>query len=179
MRRAFRHALEGGYRGQFGNYRGRPIPWSGEIFQARDYWAAVEALDNEVPAELQTQANLEMWNLLRQMSRRLIALPGGYAIDISSKVERFAPGIEAFSSGLKDLLTDELKSQLVGRRNDLVEAGFPESLATRIRWPAFIFTHRWISLMKLRNQELPVEQVGKIYFALLEQLSLKWLRNQV
>lgn len=149
-----------------------------EIFQARDYWAAVEALDNEVPAELQTQANLEMWNLLRQMSRRLIALPGGYAIDISSKVERFAPGIEAFSSGLKDLLTDELRSQLDGRRNDLVQAGFPENLAMHIAGLRYL--HSSLDIVdEARNQELPVEQVGQIYFALLEQLSLKWLRNQV
>jgi len=79
---------------------------------------------------------------------------------------------------LKDLLTDELKSQLVGRRNDLVEAGFPESLATRIAGLRYL--HSSLDIVdEARNQELPVEQVGKIYFALLEQLSLKWLRNQV
>ncbi len=149
-----------------------------EIFKARDYWAAVEALDNEVPAEQQTRANLEMWNLLRQMTRRLIALPGGYTIDISSKVDRFAPGIEEFSNSLDDLLIDDLRSQLKERRSQLQSDGFPDHLAERIAGLRFL--HSSLDVVdEARNQNIAVKQVGRIYFSLLERLSLKWLRTQV
>ncbi len=43
-----------------------------EIFEARDFWAAVESLDNKADAALQTHATLAMWNLLRQATRWLL-----------------------------------------------------------------------------------------------------------
>jgi glutamate dehydrogenase len=48
-----------------------------------------------------------MWNLLRQVTRRLITLPGGYGIDISSRVDRFAPGIDEYRKVLPRLLTGD------------------------------------------------------------------------
>ncbi|AKS41746.1 NAD-glutamate dehydrogenase [Wenzhouxiangella marina] len=149
-----------------------------EIFGARDYWAAIEALDNQVPASLQTEAILEMWNLLRQMTRRLIALPGGYAIDISSKVQRFAPGIEIYSSCLDKVLSSGLKARLVERRASLVEAGMPEELAQRIAQLRYMNASLDI-VDEARTQERDVAEVTRIYFELLNRLSLKWLRQQV
>jgi len=149
-----------------------------EIFQARDFWADVEALDNQVAAAEQNTALREMWNLLRQVTRRLIALPGGYAIDISSRVERFAPGVEAFAACLSAVLTDELREQMASHRQALTGAGFPETVAERVASLRFMYSSLDV-VDEARTQDLPVERVADIYFKLLERLCLKWLREQV
>ena len=149
-----------------------------EIFDARDFWRQVEALDNQVPAERQTEAILEMWNLLRQMTRRLITLPGGYAIDISSKVARFAPGLKEYRDCLDSVLDDELRERLQERHEELVEAGFPNDLAHQIASLRYMYSALDI-VDEARTQEVAVENVARIYFSLLDRLCLKWLRSQV
>jgi len=149
-----------------------------EIFEARDFWGQVEALDNEVPATRQNEAILEMWNLLRQMTRRLIALPGGYGIDISSKVNRFAPGMKEYSECLESVLGDELKARHEERCEDLIGAGFPKELARQIASMRHMYSALDI-VDEARSQDLKVEEVARIYFALLDRLCLKWLRAQV
>ncbi len=149
-----------------------------EIFKAREFWGEVEALDNRVAATRQTEAVLEMWNLLRQMTRRLIALPGGYGIDISSKVQRFLPGIEAYAGCLQSVLGEELGERMRERSAELIEAGFPESLA--VRTASLRYMHSALDIVdEASNHDLAVEQVARIYFDLLDRLCLKWLRAQV
>ncbi len=149
-----------------------------EVFRARDYWARIEALDNQVPAAQQTEAVLEMWNLLRQATRRLIALPGGRDIDISSKVSRFAPGLAEYEAQLPDLLDEELCTQLAERREALIAEGFPEDLAARVT--AVRFLQPALDIVdEAAGQDLPVGRVATIYFGLIDRLCLKWLRAQI
>ena len=105
-----------------------------EIFAARSYWSDIEALDNRVAAERQNEAILEMWNLLRQMTRRLIALPGGYSIDISSQVSRFAPGLREYTHCLDAVLGEEFLGQLDARQQEFVRPATPRRW--RAGWPA-------------------------------------------
>jgi len=149
-----------------------------EIFRARAYWAEVEALDSRVPAALQTEAMLEMWNLLRQATRRLIALPGGYSIDISSRVERFAPGIRVYAERIGGMLDEELTALFRQQRDRLAAAGFPEPLADRVASLRFLQPALDI-VDEACSQEVPVEAVAKIYFGLIDRLSLKWLRLSI
>ena len=149
-----------------------------EVFRARDYWASIEALDNQVPAKQQVEAVREMWNLLRQATRRLIALPGGRSIDISSKVERFAPGLAEYESGLEDLLDEDLCRIYRERRNALSQSGFPDELAARAAAMAFLQPALDI-VDEAASQELPVSDVATIYFGLIDRLCLKWLRGQI
>ncbi|NEZ04093.1 NAD-glutamate dehydrogenase [Wenzhouxiangella sp. XN201] len=149
-----------------------------EIFAARDFWQKIESLDNQVPARLQLEAQLEMWNLLRQVTRRLITLPGGYAIDISSKVERFAPGIRRYLEVLPDMLHGELKEALDSRQAELVEAGFTEDVAREVAGLRFVYSALDI-VDEARMQDMEVEEVARVYFRLFDFLCLKWLRAQI
>jgi len=149
-----------------------------EIFSARDFWHKIESLDNKVPARVQLDAQLEMWNLLRQVTRRLITLPGGYSLDISSKVERFAPGLARYREALPEMLHGDLKQALVSRRDELVEAGFTEEIGAEVAGLRFAFSALDI-VDEARMQELEVDDVARIYFRLFDHLCLKWLRFQI
>ncbi|WP_376690322.1 NAD-glutamate dehydrogenase [Wenzhouxiangella sp. EGI_FJ10409] len=149
-----------------------------EIFAARDFWQKIESLDNKVPARIQLDAQLEMWNLLRQVTRRVITLPGGYSIDISSKVDRFAPGIARYRKALPEMLQGDLRQALESRRDELVAAGFTEDIAAEVAGLRFAFSALDI-VDEARMQNLEVEDVARIYFRLFDHLCLKWLRMQV
>lgn len=149
-----------------------------EIFAARAFWQRIESLDNRVPASLQLEALMEMWNVMRQVTRRLITLPGGYNIDISSKVERLTPGIKRYCAALPELLEGELAEMLNSRHKALVDAGFADDLAGEIASLRFAYTAIDI-VDEARRQEVEVEAVARVYFRLLDYLSLKWLSGEI
>jgi glutamate dehydrogenase len=149
-----------------------------EIFDARSFWSDIESLDNRVAAERQNEAILDMWNLLRQMTRRLIALPGGYSIDISSQVARFAPGLRAYTQCLDTVLGEAFLAQLDARQQEFIDAGFPPALARRAASLRCMYSALDI-VDEARLKGVAVERMARIYFALLDHLCLRWLREQV
>ncbi len=149
-----------------------------EILRARPFWASIEALDNKIPASLQTEALLEMWKLMRHVTRRLIALPKGYSIDISSQVKRFGTGMVAYADSLNSILPSELKAELDVRQRTYVEAGMPQALALEVARLPFMQAALDIVDESLA-QSSQVADVAKVYFELLGHLHLKWLRASV
>lgn len=149
-----------------------------EILAARPFWQAIEGLDNVVPASCQTAALLEMWKLLRHVTRRLIALPKGYQIDISSQVERFGPGVAEYANSLIDILPAEQRAELEARQAELVAQGMPDALAFEVaRLPLM---HSALDIVdESLAQGAEVEQVAAVYFELLGHLHLRWLRASV
>jgi glutamate dehydrogenase len=149
-----------------------------EIFEARSYWHELERYDTGVPAELQTRMYLEIWNLMRQSTRRLITLPGGFAIDISSRVNRFGPGMRQFRDSLPSILTDYERTALARRRDELHEAGFEAEFAQRLGALEWMYSALDI-VDEARALDLDVVEVGRVYFRLFDELCLRWLRESV
>ena len=149
-----------------------------EIFEARAYWHELERYDAGVPAEVQNSMYLEIWNLMRQSTRRLITLPGGYSIDISSKVNRFGPGMKDFREALPDILTEIEREALGKRREELEQAGFEPDFAGRLAALGWMYSALDV-IDESRSLDLGVDQVGKVYFGLFDQMCLRWLREAV
>src|SRR6056297_2086212 len=149
-----------------------------EIFEARSYWHELERYDATVPAELQNRMYLEIWNLMRQSTRRLITLPGGFSIDISSKVNRFGPGMKDFREALPKLLTELEREGLQERRRELEAAGFAPDFARRLAALGWMYSALDI-VDESRGLDLDVVEVGRVYFGLLDRLCLRWLRETV
>ena len=149
-----------------------------EILQARPFWSGVEGLDNQVSAQLQTDALLEMWKLLRHITRRLIALPDGYQIDISSLVKRYGVGVSDYAACLEAVLTPSLKGEFEQVKAQYVDAGMPPELA--VHTAKLPFMHSSLDIVdESLIQGSAVAPVAQIYFELLDHLHLKWLRQQV
>ncbi len=149
-----------------------------EILKARPFWAGIESLDNQIPARCQTQALLEMWKLLRHITRRLIALPDGYQIDISSLVKRFGQGVSDYAACLEHVLTPSLQAEFEQLKSEYVAAGMPAELAQNTA--KLPFMHSSLDIVdESLIQGSEVAPVAQIYFELLDHLHLKWLRQQV
>ncbi|MEM1080708.1 MAG: NAD-glutamate dehydrogenase domain-containing protein, partial [Pseudomonadota bacterium] len=149
-----------------------------EIFEARSYWHELEQYDHRVPAATQNRVYSEIWNLLRQATRRLIMLPGGFSIDISSRVSHFAPGLKEFRHHLPDILSPtaaEALDQIIER---LTEDGFDPEFARRLA--TFGWMYSAVDVVdEARSLDLSVIEVGRVYFRLFDELSLRWLRESV
>ena len=149
-----------------------------EIFEARAYWRALEEYDYRVSAEVQNRLYLEIWNLLRQSTRRLIMLPGGFSIDISSKVADFAPGLREFRDSLNEILNPTACAGLAEDIESLIEEGIEPDLAKNLA--AFAWMYSAVDVVdEARTLELSVIEVGRVYFRLFDELGLRWLRESV
>ncbi len=147
-----------------------------EIFDAREFWAAVESLDNKVSAELQTSAMLAMWNLLRQATRWVLNLSEG-RLDIEQMVERLAPGMSVMQKSMQASMSENELALLAVEEKVFLEGGFPADLAR-----CTVMLHRLFPVLDVvetaAHRKMDVASVARVYFGLGESLRLKWLHEQ-
>jgi len=147
-----------------------------EIFNAREFWSAVEGLDNQAASEHQTNAMLAMWNLLRQATRWLLNLRG-HNLDINQLVDRLQPGLSIMQKSEQFSFSEEESMLLAIEEQVYVRGGFPPELARRT-----VMLPRLFPLLDVvetsAQKKMDVENVARVYFGLGESLRLKWLREQ-
>jgi glutamate dehydrogenase len=148
-----------------------------EVFRARDFWTSVEALDTKVPSDLQTDAMLAMWNLLRQAARWLLNLQGR-KLDIRMMVERLRPGLDIVEQTIRRSMTGEEIERMEQEMQPYIDGGFPRKLAERT-----VMLERWFPALDVvetaASRRSDVNRIADIFFGLGEVLELKWLREQV
>lgn len=77
------------------------------VFALRQYWAAIEALDNVIPASVQTELNLAILNLIKRGTVWFIE-KSGRTLDVEQSVRTFEPGIAELSKSVGKYLSEEL-----------------------------------------------------------------------
>ena len=99
------------------------------VFDLEAVWSAIDALDNKVPAAVQTE--------LHRASERLVARAVGWflrsskPLDIKARIEEFRPGITKLADQISALLPPEERGELDRRVAELVEKGAPKALALK------------------------------------------------
>ena len=147
------------------------------IFQAREFWLRIEALDNKVDTDLQISAFLKMWNLLRQATRWLLNLPGS-DLDIQEMVDRLAPGMQTLKRSVQKTISADDIITLNTQVKPYVDGGFPKKLATRTVLLDYVFPALDVVEIASRR-ETDVELVAKVFSGLGASLNLRWLMRQV
>jgi glutamate dehydrogenase len=148
-----------------------------EVFDAPALWHDIEALDNRVETDVQTDLLLRVWELLRHATRFLLNRPG-HRLDIAASVEAYRPGVERLIEHLDEVAVETWRAPMEAIAADFVRRGVPEQLARRIAvldalYPALDI----IDIANAANRR--VEQVGRVYAVLGERFGLKWLREQI
>ncbi|WP_344068844.1 NAD-glutamate dehydrogenase [Nostocoides vanveenii] len=101
-----------------------------EIFGAAGYLSAVEALDNQVGTDVQTDLYLELRRLLDRAVRWLVvSRPAG--LDLSTEIARFRPIIAEWAPKIPDFLVGSERERLDRNTAARVEQGVPEDIAAR------------------------------------------------
>ena len=148
-----------------------------DVFQMPKIWKAIEALDNQVSAKVQTDMMFSLMRLVRHGARWLIRHRRDYG-DVKSVIEHFGPGIEKLRQGMPGILCGEPLKQWQATNEQLQKAGVPESLAADIAsCSAIYFALDIIEATAATGTKL--EQVANIFFNLANCLNLHWFRQQI
>ncbi|KRE89540.1 glutamate dehydrogenase [Frateuria sp. Soil773] len=148
-----------------------------EILDARELWASIEALDSKVAEDTQIDAIMQIWSLLRHLTRWLLNRPGG-TLDIAANVERYQASVSTLRQALPDALTPTGKADFGSSQEKWEGLGMPAELAVRLaRMPELRAVLDMVEVAQQSGQ--PIERVASVFYELGEALDLEWLRDQI
>lgn len=148
-----------------------------EILDARELWAEIEALDSKVAEGTQVDAVMQVWSLLRHMTRWLLNRPGG-TLEIAANVERYQAGVSALRKALPEALTPTGKGDFASSQEKWEGLGLPGELAVRLARLSEL--RAALDMVEVAQQTgQPVEKVAGVFYELAEALDLEWLRGQI
>ncbi len=148
---------------------------SREVFGMQALYAQIEALDNQVPAAVQTAMQTEcgrsierttVW-ILRHATRPL---------SIENEVATYAEEINRIAENLQDILMESDREVLAARTSSLTASGVPDLLAQRIASLPLLYAGCDIVRIA-RGGSMGVLEVGKAYFAIGARFGFDWLRR--
>ena len=148
-----------------------------EAFSLRDVWVAIEALDNKVAAQTQSDLMMESIVLIDRVTPWFlnnITVP----MDIDNTITAFKPGIAALSNKLMTLVSRSRKASIERAAQRFVKAGVPKETAmavARLRTLSSVCDVVWTA----SQMDLDVIDVGTVFFDVGEELGTDWLRDHV
>jgi glutamate dehydrogenase len=149
-----------------------------EVFSMRDFWAEVEALDNQIEAGTQLSMLIEGRRLVERAARWLVRSRGRSEIDVTATTARFAPGARALAQALPGVLLGADRESFQDRLVELASAGVPPELAQQVAsMPALLSAFDIVEDGELTDALQPV--VTAVYFGIGSRLGMDWLRDRI
>ncbi len=148
-----------------------------EIFSIRELISDIEAIDNILPIPVEAKMTTSLYRLMRRVIRWLLR---HYEpdFDIQAVIDKFAPSVAEFHQNIAHWLIGSGAANLTTEIAQLIEAGSPHDLATKIATTSALFPALDIIEITQKTQS-PLDKVATIYFSLGENLELDWLRNLI
>jgi len=144
-----------------------------EVFAANQLWADIEALDNLIPADIQTQMLLDLSRLLERATRRLLQHHLGSG-QVADPINELHPGIAQITELLPELLSSADHSWYPKSVEALSQQGIDPALARRVAQLGPLVAAIDIVQIAATGSQ-PVDTVSQVYFGLDQQLGLHWL----
>ena len=149
---------------------------SRDVFSARGAWEEIEALDNKVPAKVQTELHREVQRMIERATMWFLR-NGGSPIDITVNVEAFKTAVGAIAARLKSVLPETLYGRILARAERYRSAGVPDALAERIAY--MIVLPSACDIVRIAAARgISMDEVAGLYFNVGEYLGFGWLRSQ-
>ncbi|MFD3947675.1 NAD-glutamate dehydrogenase [Streptomyces sp. NPDC058579] len=147
------------------------------IFRLGEVWDAVEALDNQVPADVQTRMRLHSRRLVERGTRWLLG-NRPQPLQLAETIEFFSERVESVWAKLPELLRgadlDWYKSIL----DELTGLGVPEELALRVAGFSSAFPTLDIVAIADRTAKDPMA-VAEVYYDLADRLRITQLMDRI
>ncbi|MFG0379718.1 NAD-glutamate dehydrogenase [Pseudomonas sp. zbq_18] len=148
-----------------------------DVFRLPHWWQQIEALDYQVPAELQLQLMDELMRLGRRATRWFLRSRRD-DLDAARDVGHFAPRVAELAGRLDELLEGPAREQWLARYQSYVEAGAPEELARVVAGTSHLYT--LLPIIEAADVTgKSASEVATAYFAVGDALELSWYLQQV
>ncbi|GGR22915.1 NAD-glutamate dehydrogenase [Streptomyces roseolus] len=147
------------------------------IFRLAEVWDAVEALDNTVPAEVQTRMRLHSRRLVERGTRWLLN-NRPQPIAIGETIEFFAERVDQVWRQLPQLLRGSDAEWYRSILDELTGFGVPEELAVRVAGFSSAFPTLDIVAIADRTDKDPLA-VAEVYYDLADRLRITDLMDRI
>ncbi|MFF3321979.1 NAD-glutamate dehydrogenase [Streptomyces sp. NPDC002889] len=148
-----------------------------EIFGLGAVWDAVEALDNQVAADVQTRIRLHSRRLVERGTRWLLG-NRPQPLELAETIGFFADRVEQVWAGLPKMLRGADLEWYQGILDELTAAGVPEELALRVAGFSSAFPTLDIVAIADRTGHEPME-VAEVYYDLADRLDITQLMDRI
>jgi glutamate dehydrogenase len=148
-----------------------------EVFEVREMWNAIEALDTRIPTPVQYGMVHDTASLIRQATYWLIQRHRA-TLGIDQQVARLRPGIRDLARAPLQWLQGSDRERFEKRTAELAQAGVPAELARRVAGCDAL--HGAPDLVELAQvRRITVESAARAYFAVGSYFGLDWLRQRI
>jgi glutamate dehydrogenase len=144
-------------------------------FRLREFWSAIEGLDNRVATPEQTAMLLAIARLAEAGTLWFLR-NGTEPLDIAAHIDAYGPGIAALGEALEGLVGAADAEHLAASAAEAERRGVPADLARRMARLELMEAAPDIVRIA-RATGTPVEAVGRIYFEVGRRFDLDWLRG--
>ncbi|QNE77010.1 NAD-glutamate dehydrogenase [Streptomyces finlayi] len=148
-----------------------------EIFGLAEVWDAVEALDNQVDADVLTRIRLHSRRLVERGSRWLLG-NRPQPVRIAETIEFFRDGVEQVWGQLPKMLMGADQDWYQSIREELTSVGVPDELATRVAGFSSAFPALDIVAIAERTGKDPLA-VAEVYYDLADRLRITQLMDRI
>ena len=148
-----------------------------EIFEMRDTWSSISALDNKIPAAVQTEMLYQLRRTVRRATRWFLR-HRNKSQTIEQGIEFFAPTFKDLSNNLNTYMIEKENDRIVVEANKLVESGVPADIAKRIVSLSSLFSVMDLAEV-INSSGRSISMVSNTYFKLGARMGLHWFLEQI
>jgi glutamate dehydrogenase len=145
-----------------------------DAFALREVWEAIEALDGQVPAEVQITM-LNEGNRLIDRGVAWILTHAPRPIDMGKLKTMLAPAIDLLRNHRDRFMAPDALALFEFRADEYINAGMPEDLAHKVAGMILLVAAGDIATIAIRIGST-VERVAQFYFRVSARFGLGWLR---
>lgn len=145
-----------------------------DLFNIDELWDEVESLDGKIELDVQIQLYIEIRDLISHVISWFLR-NGEQPIDATDIIEKYSDGINEIKKSLDSIMSTVLKNARDAKFKKYTDIGLPENISKEIsNLEALSSACDIVSVARQNN--LPVELVGKIYFEMGFRFNFGWLR---
>ncbi len=147
------------------------------VFGLPELWAAIAALDNQVPTAAQHAGYQEIRRLVDRATRWLVDVRFPIT-DVAAEIARFEPVVSRLGSNCPDLMRGAERETLFDDAERLIGLGLPRELAVRLAELLSAFLLLDVVEIARATDRDPYD-VAKVHYAVSERLSVDNLLTKV
>lgn len=148
-----------------------------DVYDLPKYWAQIEALDNKIPAQLQTEMLHQVRRTVRRTARWFLR-HRNKAIGLEDTIGFYKATFDRLSTKLPEYLIESESTVLKDAENEYVQEGTPQETAAYVAQLSSIFSAMDIADVA-QSMDEDVDLVTKLYFRLGAKLGLHWFLEQI
>lgn len=148
-----------------------------DVFGLHHLWAKIEALDYQVPANVQADMMSRLMRLVRRASRWFLR-NRRTDMDVATEVESFKGSADSVRNNLSQWLQGSTQEAWQGRYDQYSAQGVSDEVSALAAGTSSLFSA--LGIIEASHQtKRPVERVAEAYFCVGETLSLNWFLEQI